>query len=84
MSKITYNYELFRFNFQIFSAGFSHKEVPTSIDLNAVRLCFQAFLGGAQKGKYSILEPVVSDPIYDKSKFLDLVAYIQVKYEAFA
>lgn len=51
-----------------FSAGFSHKENPTSIDLNAVRLCFQAFLGGSQVGKYSILEPVVSDPIYDKSK----------------
>lgn len=53
----------------IFSAGFSHKDNPTSIDLNVVRLCFQAFLGGSQKGKYSILEPVVSDPIYDKSEF---------------
>lgn len=53
-----------------FSAGFSHKDNQTSIDLNAVRLCFQAFLGGSQKGKYSILEPVVSDPIYDKSKFI--------------
>jgi len=53
----------------IVSAGFTHKDNQTSIDLNAVRLCFQAFLGGSQKGKYSILEPVVSDPIYDKSKF---------------
>ncbi|VVC36026.1 Hypothetical protein CINCED_3A013431 [Cinara cedri] len=56
-----------------FRTGFSHKEIPTSIDLNAVRLCFQAFLGGAQKGKYSILEPVVSDPIYDKKAMSDLV-----------
>jgi len=56
--------------FKYFTAGFSHKENPTSIDLNAVRLCFQAFLGSTQKGKYSILEPIVSDPIYDKSKFV--------------
>ncbi|XP_001949498.2 embryonic polarity protein dorsal isoform X1 [Acyrthosiphon pisum] len=55
-----------------FRTGFSHKENPTSIDLNAVRLCFQAFLGGTQKGKYSILEPIVSDPIYDKKAMSDL------------
>lgn len=56
-----------------FRTGFSHKDNPTSIDLNAVRLCFQAFLGGTQKGKYSILEPIVSDPIYDKKAMSDLV-----------
>ncbi|XP_050440903.1 embryonic polarity protein dorsal-like isoform X2 [Adelges cooleyi] len=56
-----------------FRTGFSHKDNPSSIDLNAVRLCFQAFLGGSQKGKYSILEPVVSDPIYDKKAMSDLV-----------
>ncbi|CAI6363066.1 unnamed protein product [Macrosiphum euphorbiae] len=55
-----------------FRTGFSHKENPTSIHLNAVRLCFQAFLGDSQKGKYTILEPIVSDPIYDKKAMSDL------------
>ncbi|XP_029345087.1 embryonic polarity protein dorsal isoform X2 [Acyrthosiphon pisum] len=55
-----------------FKTGFSHKENPTSIDLNAVRLCFQAYLGGTQKRKYCILEPIVSDPIYDKKAMSDL------------
>lgn len=53
-----------------FSAGFSHKDNQTSIDLKVVRLCFQAFLGGSEKGKYSTLKPVVSDPIYNKCKFI--------------
>ncbi|XP_060874905.1 embryonic polarity protein dorsal-like isoform X2 [Metopolophium dirhodum] len=52
-----------------FRTGFSHKENPTSIDLNAVRLCFQAFISGTRKGEYSILEPIVSDTIYDKKIF---------------
>lgn len=65
---LNYNFR-FLILLKFISAGFSHKDNPTAIDLNAVRLCFQAFLGGSQVGKYSILEPVVSDPIYDKSKF---------------
>lgn len=52
-----------------FLAGFDHKKQPTSIDLNAVRLCFQVFLEGTEKGKFTVpLAPIVSDPIYDKSK----------------
>nr|XP_026692312.1 rel1 protein isoform X1 [Ciona intestinalis]BAE06668.1 RelA [Ciona intestinalis] len=36
------------------------------VDLNIVRLCFEAFIPDA-RGKYTQkLEPVVSDPIYDK------------------
>ena len=54
-----------------FSAKFDHKRHPTSIDLNAVRLCFQAFIEGKEKGKVSVpLPPVVSDPIYDKSSHI--------------
>ena len=50
-----------------FTAGFAHKNQPQSIDLNAVRLCFQVFLEG-QKGKFTMaLKPVVSEAIYDKS-----------------
>lgn len=51
-------------------AGFAHKNQPQSIDLNAVRLCFQVFLEG-QKGKFTLaLKPVVSEAIYDKSILL--------------
>ena len=51
-------------------AGFAHKNQPQTIDLNAVRLCFQVFLEGTQKGKFTLaLKPVVSETIYDKSKF---------------
>lgn len=54
----------------IIAAGFEHKRHPTSIDLNTVRLCFQVFLEGSQKGKFNKpLPPVVSDPIYDKSMY---------------
>ncbi|XP_014217981.1 embryonic polarity protein dorsal-like, partial [Copidosoma floridanum] len=50
-----------------FRTGFDHKRQPTSIDLNAVRLCFQAFLEGPVKGEFRIpLMPVVSTPVYDK------------------
>lgn len=50
-------------------AGFSHKDNAHSIDLNCVRLCFQVFLEGNEKGAFTFaLKPVVSDPIFDKSK----------------
>ncbi|GJQ77541.1 hypothetical protein Trydic_g20930 [Trypoxylus dichotomus] len=56
-----------------FRTGFSHRNQPTSIDLNAVRLCFQVFLQGEQRGRYTDLPPVVSTPIYDKKAMCDLV-----------
>ncbi|XP_032665873.1 proto-oncogene c-Rel-like isoform X3 [Odontomachus brunneus] len=57
-----------------FRTGFEHKKQPTNIDLNAVRLCFQVFLEGSRKGKFTRpLAPIVSDPIYDKKAMSDLV-----------
>ena len=54
---------------RLFSAGFSHKSNPQNIDLNVVRLAFQVFLEGNEKGAFTFaLKPVVSDPIFDKSK----------------
>uniref|UniRef100_A0A6P7F5M7 Embryonic polarity protein dorsal-like isoform X2 n=1 Tax=Diabrotica virgifera virgifera TaxID=50390 RepID=A0A6P7F5M7_DIAVI len=56
-----------------FRTGFSHRNQPTSIDLNVVRLCFQVFLEGDTPGKFSVtVPPVVSDPIYDKKAMSDL------------
>lgn len=58
-----------------FNTGFDHKNQPTSIDLNAVRLCFQVYITNPAKGdnKFSVpLAPVVSDPIYDKKAMCDL------------
>merc|ERR1712079_996110 len=47
--------------------GFKHMENPQSVDLNAVKLCFQAFLENpAEPGKFTvILPPVVSTTIFD-------------------
>lgn len=53
-------------------AGYAHRNQPQSIDLNAVRLCFQVFLPDeAGKVRHS-LEPVVSEIIYDKKAMTDL------------
>jgi c-Rel proto-oncogene protein len=55
-------------------AGYSHRAQPSSIDLNAVRLCFQVFLEGPTKGKFTVpLKPVVSNTIFDKKSMSDLV-----------
>ncbi|XP_045534738.1 embryonic polarity protein dorsal isoform X3 [Papilio machaon] len=55
-----------------FKTGFSHRAQPQSIDLNAVRLCFQVFVTG-ERGKVRLaLAPVVSDVIYDKKAMSDL------------
>lgn len=54
--------------------GFGHASQPSSIDLNAVRLCFQVFLKDPEGHNFNIpLEPVVSEPIYDKKAMSDLV-----------
>jgi len=56
-----------------FQSGFSHKNNPQNIDLNCVRLAFQVFLEGNEKGAFTFaLKPVVSDPIYDKKAKCDL------------
>ena len=55
-----------------FRTGFSHGSHAT-IDLNVVRLCFQVFIEGNEKEKFNLpLQPVVSDPIYDKKAMSDL------------
>ncbi|XP_068632924.1 embryonic polarity protein dorsal-like isoform X3 [Battus philenor] len=55
-----------------FKTGFSHRGQPQSIDLNAVRLCFQVFVTG-ERGKVRLaLPPAVSDIIYDKKAMSDL------------
>ncbi|XP_050303070.1 embryonic polarity protein dorsal-like isoform X2 [Anthonomus grandis grandis] len=75
-----------------FKRGFSHKNQPTSIDLNAVRLCFQVFYLNpenqngqiSRQVKYNALRPVVSNIIYDKKamsemtiiKLSDCVSYV--------
>lgn len=57
-----------------FRTGFSHRTQPGSIDLNAVRLSFQAFLEGPEPGKFTVqLMPIVSETIYDKKAMSDLV-----------
>ncbi|KAG5873704.1 hypothetical protein JTB14_016723 [Gonioctena quinquepunctata] len=56
-----------------FYTGFGHRNQPTSIDLNTVRLCFQVFLEGDTPGKFTVpLKPVVSEPIFDKKAMSDL------------
>uniref|UniRef100_A0A2C9GU86 RHD domain-containing protein n=1 Tax=Anopheles culicifacies TaxID=139723 RepID=A0A2C9GU86_9DIPT len=57
-----------------YRSGFAHAKEPGSIDLNAVRLCFQVFLEGQQRGRFTEpLAPVVSDIIYDKKAMSDLI-----------
>ena len=57
-----------------FHTGFAHKSQAFKvIDLAVVRLCFQVFLEGPESGQFLIpLEPVVSEPIYDKKAMSEL------------
>lgn len=52
-------------------AGFSHALKPNTINLNAVRLCFQVFKMLPGQGPIP-LKPIVSDTIYDKKTNADL------------
>lgn len=64
--------------------GFDHSSNASSIDLNAVRLCFQAFLSGSEPKKFHVLTPVVSDVIYDKSKKkMSICYFLPSKYIIF-
>ena len=52
-----------------FMTGFDHMNFPDTIDLNALRLCFQVFILGPDN-KFSIaLNSVATNPIYDKKAF---------------
>lgn len=45
-----------------------------SINLNALRLCFQVFLEGPAPGEFRIpLKPIVSSPIYNKKTIFELM-----------
>ncbi|KAK9883830.1 hypothetical protein WA026_002027 [Henosepilachna vigintioctopunctata] len=64
-----------------FSTGFNHKNDPNSINLNAVRLCFQVYLEGSISGDYCIpLQPKVSQPIYNKISDLFIVKLSECSY----
>ena len=57
-------------------AGFAHKTQASHIDLNVVRLCFQVFVEGTEKDKFTVpLTPCVSEPIYDKSMLKYLLSF---------
>jgi len=55
--------------------GFRHMENTGTIDLNAVKLCFQAFLETpGHPGKYTtVLDPVCSVPVFDAKAKKELV-----------
>lgn len=57
-------------------AGFDHRRRSKDIDLNSVRLCFQAFLprAGAADKPFP-LEPVISEAIHDKKANAELVIF---------
>jgi len=49
-----------------FRQGFDHANSPQTIDLNAVRLCFQVFYEKDVPGKFTgVMDPVCSEPIFD-------------------
>ncbi|XP_054165343.1 embryonic polarity protein dorsal-like [Oppia nitens] len=57
-----------------FRTGFAHKSQSSSIDLNVVRLCFQVFIEGPERDKFTVqLPPIVSDFIYDKKAMTELI-----------
>ncbi|XP_055639564.1 embryonic polarity protein dorsal-like [Toxorhynchites rutilus septentrionalis] len=57
-----------------FKTGYGHIKQPSSIDFNAIRICFQVFLEGQQSGRFTEpLQPVVSEVIYDKKATADLM-----------
>ncbi|XP_052755011.1 embryonic polarity protein dorsal [Galleria mellonella] len=55
-----------------FRTRYAHRNQPQSIDLNAVRLCFQVFMTDDTGKVKQTLTPVVSDVIYDKKAMSEL------------
>ncbi|XP_073825038.1 uncharacterized protein [Musca autumnalis] len=70
-----------RINVDPFKTKFAHMDQPSTIDLNVVRLCFQAFIPIGPK-KYHKLKPVVTEPIYDKKSQKELVICRLCSYSA--
>ena len=57
-----------------YQQGFEHSKNPAKIDLNAVKLCFQAFLESPEKpGKYaSVIPKVCSETIFNRRNELQI------------
>lgn len=55
------------------AASSASRTQPQSIDLNAVRLCFQVFLTDDAYKVQRALPPIVSEVIYDKKAMSDLL-----------
>jgi len=68
LSQCVVEVECTEFLLCMFTAGYFRN--MSNIDLNSVRLCFQVFLPDANKKFTHIVQPVVSQPIIDKSLFL--------------
>uniref|UniRef100_A0A1A9W5W7 RHD domain-containing protein n=1 Tax=Glossina brevipalpis TaxID=37001 RepID=A0A1A9W5W7_9MUSC len=56
-----------------FRTGFDHRSETSLIDLYSLRLCFQVFIEDKKGGFTTALDPVVSEPIYDKKAMSELV-----------
>uniref|UniRef100_A0A1A9VU20 RHD domain-containing protein n=1 Tax=Glossina austeni TaxID=7395 RepID=A0A1A9VU20_GLOAU len=55
-----------------FRTGFKHRLQTSAIDLYRLRLCFQVFIDDKKGGFTNPLNPVVSEPIYEKKAMSEL------------
>uniref|UniRef100_A0A1A9ZL80 RHD domain-containing protein n=1 Tax=Glossina pallidipes TaxID=7398 RepID=A0A1A9ZL80_GLOPL len=55
-----------------FRTGFNHRSQTSAIDLYTLRLCFQVFIDDKKGGFTNPLNPVVSEPIYEKKAMSEL------------
>uniref|UniRef100_A0A1B0GES0 RHD domain-containing protein n=1 Tax=Glossina morsitans morsitans TaxID=37546 RepID=A0A1B0GES0_GLOMM len=55
-----------------FRTGFNHRSDTSAIDLYSLRLCFQVFIDDKKGGFTNPLDPIVSEPIYDKKAMSEL------------
>ncbi|KAI9584339.1 hypothetical protein GQX74_006234 [Glossina fuscipes] len=55
-----------------FRTGFNHRSQTSPIDLYSLRLCFQVFIDDKKGGFTNPLNPVVSEPIYEKKAMSEL------------
>uniref|UniRef100_A0A1A9VU21 RHD domain-containing protein n=1 Tax=Glossina austeni TaxID=7395 RepID=A0A1A9VU21_GLOAU len=55
-----------------FRTGFNHRLEASAIDLYSLRLCFQVFIDDKKGGFTNPLDPIVSEPIYDKKAMTEL------------
>lgn len=58
------------------------EEQSKTMQLNVVRLCFRVFLPGEGNKFTRVLNPVLSDPIYDSSELLTRISQLYWILEA--